>query len=61
LPLKCAHAVCVVWQATIANLSNPDGGKYLSNPSAFALENGALTKTEVLYVLVGSFDLRRDI
>jgi hypothetical protein len=53
--------VCVVVQATIANLSNPDGGKYLSNPSAFALENGALTKTEVLYVLVGSFDLRRDV
>ena len=29
-------------QETIANLSNPDGGKYLSNPSAFALDNGTI-------------------
>ena len=28
--------------ATRANLSNPDGGKYLSNPSAFALDNGTV-------------------
>jgi hypothetical protein len=28
--------------ATRANLSNPDGGKYLSNPSAFVLGNGTV-------------------
>eukprot|EP01051_Picozoa_sp_SAG22_P005453 SAG22_NODE_324_length_12373_cov_23.912254_2_plen_144_part_00 len=28
--------------ATRANLSSPDGGKYLSNPSAFVLDNGTV-------------------
>ena len=28
--------------ASRANLSSPDGGKYLSNPSAFVLDNGTV-------------------